>query len=237
MKKRSLFVIRQDKDRILWKTLTSGESPVAKKVGTFPVYLKPIQGLSRHDDRLRSFYDRLRRHQDGRHAIYTAYLRAITTVFVAKNCAPQETRPFLPAKKPDFSPVIKDCILLSRNRYYTISSLIYQRYEFFIYTTDGTEAAEQSAKYEAPFTLDKKGTVKAINYDALSGKTAPVVIRCFGLPAADYKVVSPDDERTNVGFQPLLSFLCRIGIKVCIFIKPFCFDFVYISVYLCIFTC
>lgn len=36
------------------------------------------------------------------------------------------------------------------------------------YTTDGTEPTAQSAKYEVPFILDKKGTVKAITYDAQS---------------------------------------------------------------------
>ena len=106
--------------------LNSRRIACSKKVGIFPVYLKPIPGLFRHDDRLRSLNDRLRRHQDGRHVIYTAHLRAIMTVFVTKNCAPQSTKPFLPANKPDFSPIIKDCILLSRNRYYTISPLFHQ---------------------------------------------------------------------------------------------------------------
>ena len=58
------------------------------------------------------------------------------------------------------------------------------------YTTDGTEPTAQSAKYEVPFILDKKGTVKAITYDAQSGKSGPVASRRFDLPAADYKVVS-----------------------------------------------
>lgn len=69
------------------------------------------------------------------------------------------------------------------------------------YTTDGTEPTAQSAKYEVPFILDKKGTVKAITYDAQSGKSGPVAIRRFDLPAADYKVVSPADERTNLMFD------------------------------------
>ena len=103
--------------------LNSRRIACSKKVGIFPVYLKPIPGLSRHDDRLRFLYDRLRRHQDGRHVICTAHFGAIMTVFVTKNCAPQSTKPFLPANKPDFSPIIKDCILLSRNRYFTISPL------------------------------------------------------------------------------------------------------------------
>ena len=126
MKKRCLFVIRIRESMDIVENLNSRRIACSKKVGIFPVYLKPIPGLFRHDDRLRSLNDRLRRHQDGRHVIYTAHLRAIMTVFVTKNCAPQSTKPFLPANKPDFSPIIKDCILLSRNRYYTISPLFHQ---------------------------------------------------------------------------------------------------------------
>ncbi len=70
------------------ENLNSRRIACSKKVGIFPVYLKPIPGIFRHDDRLRSLYDRLRRHQDGRHVIYTAHLGAIMTVFVVKNCAP-----------------------------------------------------------------------------------------------------------------------------------------------------
>ena len=69
------------------------------------------------------------------------------------------------------------------------------------YTTDGTEPTAQSAKYEVPFILDKKGTVKAITYDAQSGKSGPVASRRFDLPAVDYKVTSPADERTNLMFD------------------------------------
>ena len=69
------------------------------------------------------------------------------------------------------------------------------------YTTDGTEPTAQSAKYEVPFILDKKGTVKAITYDVQSGKSGPVASRRFDLPAVDYKVTSPADERTNLMFD------------------------------------
>ena len=69
------------------------------------------------------------------------------------------------------------------------------------YTVDGSEPTAQSAKYDAPFTLDHKGTVKAVTYDAQSGKTGPVAIRNFDLPAADYKVLSPSGEQTDLMFD------------------------------------
>ena len=69
------------------------------------------------------------------------------------------------------------------------------------YTTDGTEPTAQSAKYETPFIWDTKGIVKAITCDPQSGKTGPVGMRYFDLPATDYKVVNPVDDRTSLLFD------------------------------------
>ena len=69
------------------------------------------------------------------------------------------------------------------------------------YTTDGTEPTAQSVKYETPFIGDTKGTVKAITCDPQSGKTGPVGMRDVDLPATDYKVVSPVDDRTSLLFD------------------------------------
>ncbi|WP_337942505.1 alpha-L-fucosidase [Parabacteroides sp.] len=69
------------------------------------------------------------------------------------------------------------------------------------YTTDGSEPTVQSAKYKAPFSLDKKGTVKAVTYDPQSGKTGPVGIRYFDLPASDYNVLNPTDDHTALLFD------------------------------------
>ena len=64
------------------------------------------------------------------------------------------------------------------------------------YTTDGTEPTAQSIKYEAPFILDTKAMIKTVTYDPQSGKTGPVGMRYFDLPATAYKVLSPMDDRT-----------------------------------------
>ena len=64
------------------------------------------------------------------------------------------------------------------------------------YTTDGTEPTAQSAKYETPFILDTKAMIKTVTYDPQSGKTGPVGMRYFDLPATAYKVLSPMDDRT-----------------------------------------
>ena len=69
------------------------------------------------------------------------------------------------------------------------------------YTLDGTNPTAQSSKYEAPFILDKKATVKAITHDALTGKIGPVAIKRFDLTADQYQVLSPKDEKTAVIFD------------------------------------
>lgn len=69
------------------------------------------------------------------------------------------------------------------------------------YTTDGTEPTAQSAKYSAPFTLNKKSTVKAVTSDAVTGKTGPVAVRRFDIPSSQYKVTSPAGEKTSLMFD------------------------------------
>lgn len=69
------------------------------------------------------------------------------------------------------------------------------------YTTDGTEPTRNAARYTGPFLMDAKGTVKAVSYDPMSGKTGPVGIRRFDLPARHYQVVSPKDLRASEMFD------------------------------------
>lgn len=69
------------------------------------------------------------------------------------------------------------------------------------YTTDGSEPTSRSTRYTEPFKFSRKGTVKAITYDAQSGKTGPVGIRRFDLPASAYHVTAPADERTAIMFD------------------------------------
>ena len=69
------------------------------------------------------------------------------------------------------------------------------------YTVDGSQPSAQSTKYTVPFVLNKKATVKAVTYDAMTGKTGPVAIKRFDLPADQYKVISPRDEKTAVMFD------------------------------------
>lgn len=69
------------------------------------------------------------------------------------------------------------------------------------YTTDGSEPTSRSTRYTEPFEFSRKGTVKAVTYDPQSGKTGPVGIRRFDLPASAYQVTAPADERTAIMFD------------------------------------
>ncbi|MPL91145.1 hypothetical protein SDC9_37208 [bioreactor metagenome] len=66
------------------------------------------------------------------------------------------------------------------------------------YTTDGTTPTTKSARYTAPFAFAKKGTVKAIAYDASFNKQSPVSSAAFDIPASGLKIVTPKDEKTAV---------------------------------------
>ena len=66
------------------------------------------------------------------------------------------------------------------------------------YTTDGTTPTTKSARYTAPFAFAKKGTVKAIAYDASFNKQSPVSSAAFDIPASALKIVMPKDEKTAV---------------------------------------
>lgn len=59
------------------------------------------------------------------------------------------------------------------------------------FTTDGTEPTKESARYSAPFPFARKGTVKAVSYDATFDKYSPVTTAVFDIPAASYSLVSP----------------------------------------------
>ena len=69
------------------------------------------------------------------------------------------------------------------------------------YTTDGTEPTISSTSYAEPFVLAGKGTVKAVSCDVASGKVGPVATRRFDLPASDYRVVDPKDEKAALMFD------------------------------------
>ena len=69
------------------------------------------------------------------------------------------------------------------------------------YTTDGTEPTISSTSYTEPFVLAGKGTVKAVSCDVASGKVGPVATRRFDLPASDYRVVEPKEEKAALMFD------------------------------------
>jgi len=65
------------------------------------------------------------------------------------------------------------------------------------YTLDGSIPTTKSKKYTAPVSLDGKAEVKAISYDAVSGKSSPVSMEKFDICRKDWKVVGIEDQRVN----------------------------------------
>lgn len=59
------------------------------------------------------------------------------------------------------------------------------------YTIDGTEPTKASLRYDRPFVLPEKGTVKAVAYDATFGKYSPVSVQSFDISSRSYKVSEP----------------------------------------------
>ena len=71
------------------------------------------------------------------------------------------------------------------------------------YTTDGSDPTSASTRYEGPFTLDTKATVKAITYDAMTQKASPVANRRLDLSADKIQVVRPTEGETIRMFDGL----------------------------------
>lgn len=65
------------------------------------------------------------------------------------------------------------------------------------YTTDGTEPILSSPVYREPFPFAQKGTVKAISHDPLTDKTSPVTEENFDIPATDYRIVYPQNDKAR----------------------------------------
>ena len=66
------------------------------------------------------------------------------------------------------------------------------------YTLDGSEPTKASTRYEQPFVLNQKGTVKAVAYDATFDKYSPVTTQRFDISNTSYQVA---DEKAQVLFD------------------------------------
>ncbi len=65
------------------------------------------------------------------------------------------------------------------------------------YTMDGSEPTSHSKKYTGPVATEGKLEVRAIAYDAATGKSSPVTREKFDIERKDWKVIGADDEKAN----------------------------------------
>lgn len=63
------------------------------------------------------------------------------------------------------------------------------------YTVDGSDPVVDvnANKYDKPFTFKDKGVIKAVSFDALSGKSSAVSTKILPLPHESFKVISPEN--------------------------------------------
>lgn len=88
--------------------------------------------------------------------------------------------------------------IISRDRTDKVTITAGDKGSDIYYTTNGTEPTTKSARYTGPFVFAKKGTVKAISYDASFNKKSPVSSVRFDLPTSAYILVSPKDDKASV---------------------------------------
>ncbi|WP_347840493.1 alpha-L-fucosidase [uncultured Draconibacterium sp.] len=68
------------------------------------------------------------------------------------------------------------------------------------YTIDGSEPGSNSIKYETPFSLETKATVKAIVVDSNESSKSAVSVAEFDISKIKWKVIGAYDKEENVSF-------------------------------------
>lgn len=110
------------------------------------------------------------------------------------------------------APVLLEEPRISRNGKNEIILKSGDRESLIYYTTDGSEPTPKSALYnpEKPFVMARKGVVKAISYDAKSGKQSPVAVKYVDIPATKFTVtnllqLAQGNKKTFQQLQPHIS--------------------------------
>lgn len=88
------------------------------------------------------------------------------------------------------APVLLEEPRISRNGRNEILLKAGDRESAVYYTTDGSEPTPESSLYDPsrPFTLARKGVVKAISYDTKTRRQSPVSVKYLDIPAAGFTV-------------------------------------------------
>ena len=69
------------------------------------------------------------------------------------------------------------------------------------YTLDGTEPTRSSSRYEGAIDFPRKGTIKAIAYDATFDKYSPVTTIDLDIPPTAYQLTTPATDNSEVLFD------------------------------------
>lgn len=101
------------------------------------------------------------------------------------------------------APVLLEEPQISRNGRNEILLKAGDRESAIYYTTDGSEPTPESSLYNPsqPFTLARKGVIKAISYDTKTGRQSPVSIKYLDIPATEFTVKNPDQPSAKAMFD------------------------------------
>jgi len=114
---------------------------------------------------------------------------------------------------------------IQRNKKDTVTITAFDNGLNIFYTTNGTEPDENSIKYDAPFSLNKKAVVKAIVQDEKTGRKSPVTTAEFDVSKENWKTIGDFEglERAEFIFdgdaktawtlrnQPPVDFIIDLG--------------------------
>ena len=90
---------------------------------------------------------------------------------------------------------------IRRDRKDVVSIRVEDKNSELHYTTDGSVPTKDSPRYTEPFAFAQKGTIKAISYDRTFDKSSPVSVKELDIPASNYTVIYPKDEKTIAMFD------------------------------------
>lgn len=78
--------------------------------------------------------------------------------------------------------------IISRNAQSEVTLQAGEAHADIHYTIDGSDPTKESPRYEKPFVFDRKGTLKAVVYDARADKYSPITTQVFDIPASNYRL-------------------------------------------------
>lgn len=95
------------------------------------------------------------------------------------------------------APQLLDAPSITRNQAGEITIKPVDGESVVYYTTDGSMPSLRSKKYTGPFQTEGKVEVRAVSYDAVTGKSSAVTHESFDLPRKNWRIIGIADEKSS----------------------------------------